>query len=110
MANCGKKMVKHKKSLSSVEMRFFRTVENTLFDEKRNGEIMEELKVEPLDETLRRYKSGWLKGHVTRMNKRMPKIMLNCKLNGRRQLGNILKRLLDEADTEPSKPNSGRWW
>jgi hypothetical protein len=38
---------------------------------------LEELKVEPVDEKLRRYKSNWLK-HVTGMNNnRMPKIMLN---------------------------------
>jgi hypothetical protein len=44
---------------------------------KRKGEILEQLKVEPVDKTLRRYKSNWLQGHVTRMTNRMPKIMLN---------------------------------
>jgi len=37
-----------------------------LFDHKRNEEIMEELKVGPVDEKLRKYKSIWLP-HVTRM-------------------------------------------
>jgi hypothetical protein len=36
---------------------------------------LEELKVEPVDEKLRRYKSNWLQ-HVTRMNNMMQKIML----------------------------------
>ena len=44
------------------------------FDQKRNEEIFEEVKIEPVDEKLRRYKSNWLR-HVTRTkNKRMPKI------------------------------------
>jgi hypothetical protein len=43
--------------------------------------FLEELKVEPVDEKLRRYKSNWL--HVTRMNSdMMPKIMLNYIPNG----------------------------
>ena len=41
-------------------------------------------------------------------NIRMPKEMLNCRPNGRRQLGRPLKRLLDEAETGLSKPNL--WW
>jgi hypothetical protein len=56
-------------------MKFFRrTARYTLFDHKRNEEILEELKVEPVDEKLRRYKSNWLQC-VTRMNNRMPKVM-----------------------------------
>ena len=72
---------------------------------ERNEEILEVLKVEPVDEKLRRYKSNWLR-HVTGMNKkRMPKIMLNCRPNGRRRLGRHLKRLVDEAETGLSRPN-----
>jgi hypothetical protein len=49
-------------------MRFFRrTGGYTLFDYKRNEEILEDLKVEPTDEKLRRYKTDWLR-HVTSMN------------------------------------------
>jgi hypothetical protein len=48
-----------------------------LLDYKRNEEILEGLKLEPVDEKPRRYNSNWL-GHVTRMNKnRIIKIMLN---------------------------------
>jgi hypothetical protein len=61
------------------------------------------VKVEPVDEKLR-YKSNWLP-HVTRMNNRMPKIILNYRPNEQRQLGRPLKRLLDEARTGPSRPN-----
>ena len=47
---------KIKKRLTSIEMKFFRTTGNTLFDHKRKEEISEEFKVEPVDEYLRRYK------------------------------------------------------
>jgi len=57
---------------------FRRTAGDTRIDHKRNGEILEELKVEPVKEKLWRYKSNWPR-HVTRMkNNRMTKIMLNC--------------------------------
>jgi len=83
-----------KKRFTLIEMNVFRkTAGYTFFDHKRNEEILEELKVEPVDETPRRYKSNWLR-HVTRMNNnRMPQIMLNCGPNGRRRLGRPLKRL-----------------
>jgi len=60
--------------------------------------ILEQVKEEPVDEKLRRYKSNWLR-HVTRMNNnRMP--------NGQILLGRPLKILLDEAETGLSRPNS----
>jgi hypothetical protein len=54
-------------------MKFFRTTARyILFEHKRNEEIFEELKLEQVDEKLRRYKSNGL--HVTRTkNNRMPK-------------------------------------
>jgi hypothetical protein len=69
---------------------------------------LEELKVKPVDEKLRTYKSNWLR-QVTKMNNsRMPNVMLNYRTNGRRQLGNPFKRLLDEAETGLSRPNKCR--
>jgi hypothetical protein len=45
----------------SLGMKFFRrTVRYTLFDHRKNEDIFEELKVEPVYEKLRRYKSNWL--------------------------------------------------
>jgi hypothetical protein len=45
------------KSFVSVEMKFFRrTLCYTRFDHKRTEEILEALKVEPVDEKLRRCK------------------------------------------------------
>jgi hypothetical protein len=55
---------------------FRRPAGYTLFDHKRNEGILEELKVEPFDKKLRRYKPNWLR-HVTRMNNsKVTKIVL----------------------------------
>jgi hypothetical protein len=69
------------------------------------GTLLVKLGVEPLDEKVRRHQSNWLR-RVTRMNKRMPKIMLNYKPNGRRRIGRPLKKLLNEAETGLSRPTS----
>ena len=74
-------------------------------EHKRNEEIMEEMKIEPADERLGRYKSNFLQ-HVTRMNNGMTKILLDYTPNGRRQLGRLFKRLSDEADTDLLMHNS----
>jgi hypothetical protein len=73
-------------------MKFFRTSGYTLLDDKRNEEILEDLTVEPVDEKLNRYKSNSLR-HITRINNRMPKIILNYGPDGHRQLGRPLKKL-----------------
>ena len=67
-----------KRQLTSIEMNFSEEQWDTHFlTHKRNEEILNEFKVEPFDEKLRRYKSNWLQ-HATRMNSnRMPKVMLN---------------------------------
>jgi hypothetical protein len=95
-----------KKRLTSIETKFFRrTAGYILFYHKSNVEILEELRVKPVDEKLRRCKSNWLR-HVTGMNSsRMAKIMLNYRPNGRRRLGSPLKRLLEEAEIVLSRPN-----
>jgi len=58
--------------MTSIEMQFFRrTAGYKLFEHKKNEEILKELKVEPVDKKLRRYKSNWLQ-YVARMtNNRM---------------------------------------
>jgi hypothetical protein len=61
---------------------------------------LEELEVQPVDESLRRYKSKWLR-HVTRKNSnKMTKIMTKCRLNRRRRLERPWKRALDETALE----------
>jgi hypothetical protein len=45
--------------LASIEIKFFRRRAGyVVFDHRRNEEILEELKLEPVDEKLRRYKSN----------------------------------------------------
>ena len=71
-------------------------------DHKRNADILEELKVEPVDQKQRRYKSNWLRHGAARMNSnRMPKIILNYRPNGRRPMN----RLKDEAEMGLSESN-----
>jgi hypothetical protein len=48
----------------------------TFFNHKRNYESLEDLKLEPVDEKLRRHNSNFLR-HVTRLNNRMSEGMLN---------------------------------
>jgi hypothetical protein len=89
-------------------MKLFRTVRYPLHDYKGEKEILVELKVEPVDEKLRRYKSNW-PPHVIRMiNKRMTKIMLNCRPSGRRQLGKLLKENIRRAKKGLSRSNCER--
>jgi len=85
---------------------FRRTAGYTLFDHNRNEEILEELKIEPVNQKLRRYKPNWLRFIARMNNNRMPKVMLNYRPAGRRRFGSPLKRLLDEAETGLS----GRNW
>jgi len=60
-------------------------------DHKSNDEILEELKVEPVDEILGRYTSNRLR-HITRVNSnRMPKLMLNSRPNGQRRHNSSVK-------------------
>jgi hypothetical protein len=74
---------KEKKGISSIDMKFFRrTAGYTLLDHKRSEQILEGLKVKPFAAKLRRSKSNSLR-HVTRINNRMPKIMLRYRPNGR---------------------------
>jgi len=76
------------------------------FDHKRNEEILEELRVETVDENLRRYKSNWLR-HLTRLNnKRIPKIIPDYRANGRRRLRRRFRKLFEEPETGPSRSNS----
>jgi hypothetical protein len=47
---------------------------------------LEELKLEPVDEKLRRCKSDWLRQVTGMKNSRMPKIILDYRPNERRRL------------------------
>jgi hypothetical protein len=97
---------KDKKRLTSLKMKNFRrTAGYTLLDHKRNEAIFDEFILESVDEKRRRHKSNCR--HVTRVdNNRMSKRMLSYRRSGRRRLGRTLKRLLDEAETGLTRPNS----
>jgi len=67
-----------KKRLSQIKMKLFKgTTACIHFDHKRNEEVLEELKVEPVDLKLRRHK---IKLATTRNRNRMTNIMVNYKL------------------------------
>ena len=71
-----------------MEMKFVgRAAEHTHFlSTKEIKKILEELKVEPVDEKLRRYKTNWLRhAKITKSSSGMPKIMLNFRLNEQRR-------------------------
>jgi hypothetical protein len=85
-----------------------RTAGYNFFDPKRNEEIWGELKLEPVDEKLRRYKSNWLLHITTLNNYRMPNVTLNYRPHGRSRLGIALQRVLDEDETGQWRPNSWR--
>jgi hypothetical protein len=59
-----------------------------------NEEILEELKIEPVDDKLRRYKSTWLPNETRKNNNRMQNIVLKYRPNGRRRLVRPAKRLI----------------
>jgi hypothetical protein len=64
---------KDKKRLTTMEMKFFRRTSGYMLSDHKRNEILEDLKMEPVDNKSRRYKLNWLR-HVTRMNNnRMPK-------------------------------------
>ena len=89
---------------------FFRRREGyILSDNKRSEEILEELKVEPVEEKLGG--GGEINKLTTTSNQnelRMPKVILNYRPNGRRRLGRPLKKLLDEAETGILRSKSWR--
>ena len=78
------------------------------FDHKRTEVILEEFKVESVEEKPRRYESSWLRRvKIMNSNNRMTKTMLKYRPNGRRRIWRPLKRLLDEAGAGLLRLN---WW
>ena len=91
-----------------MEIKVFRTLDN--FYHKMNDDIFREMKIEPVNAKIIRYKSNWLQ-HIIRLNNRMLKILLNYRPKGRRRLRSPLNKLLDEAETGLLRPaHDGRWW
>jgi hypothetical protein len=73
-------------------------------------EIIQVLQVAPIINKIQNYKTKWIQ-HVSKMDDhRYPKKMLQYQPIGKRRLGRLLKRLLDdiqlEAETDHSCLNS----
>jgi hypothetical protein len=69
-------------------MRFIRTLGFTLFDHKRNEDIMDkQLKITPITDFVTQYRKNW-KEHAHRMTPdRIPKMILKYQPKGKRCLG-----------------------
>jgi hypothetical protein len=74
-------------------MNFMRkTAGLTLWDHKRNEEILKNLKVEIIFKIIQNYRANW-KEHTERMDSsRIPNNLLNYRPNGKRSLGRPLQR------------------
>jgi hypothetical protein len=85
-----------KPRITAAEMKFMRkTAKYTWQDHKRNQDITEELKIQPVMEKINNYKNKWIQ-HVRRMDRaRLPRGILKYQPAGRRDQGRPLKRLLD---------------
>ena len=98
---------KDEKQSQSIEMKFFRRIAGyIIFDHKRNEEILEELQIEPIDVEAKRIQIKLATTCSKNEQNRTPRIMLYYRPNGRRRLGKLLKRLLDEAETGLSRRSS----
>jgi hypothetical protein len=78
------------------EVKFLRAVRGyNLLDKKRSEEIRKELLVKELNEQIQQYRIQWTL--VSRMSvRRLPKLALQYKLEGKRQLGRPKKRWIDQ--------------
>jgi hypothetical protein len=74
-------------------MKFMRkTAGPTLWDHKRNEEILRNFEVEPISKFIQNYRAKW-KEHIEKMDSsRIPNNLLNYKPHGKRSLGRPLKR------------------
>jgi 1,2-phenylacetyl-CoA epoxidase PaaB subunit len=77
-----------KKRLQAAEMKFIRkTAGFTLWDHKRNEEILKNLKVEQVSKFIQNYQAKW-KYHIERVDSnRIPNNLSNYRPHGERSLG-----------------------
>jgi len=81
---------------TAAEMKYMRRKAGyTWTDCRTNGQIAKELKITAILDKLLEYKRSWMQ-HVNRMPRnRLPRVMKQYCLTGRRNQGRPLKRLLD---------------
>ena len=70
---------------------------------------MEELKVEPVDKKLRRYKLA-ITHNKNEQKQYATKKKLNCRPNGHRWLGKLMRRLSDRPKQVYYGLTCDRWW
>jgi hypothetical protein len=77
-------------------MKFLRSVAGyTLLGQKRSTDIRSELKIFNLVERIENKKENWYE-HILRMTKdRLPKVLLNCKPRGYRNIRRLIARWED---------------
>jgi hypothetical protein len=76
-----------KNGLKASEIKFLRTPGYTLFDHKKNEDILQELNTTPVLEKITKCRHNWAK-HVHRMNNsRFPKALIEYHPRGRRRPG-----------------------
>jgi len=89
-------MARDGRRITAAEMKYMRiTAGYSWTDCRTNGQIAKELKITPILDKLLEYKRIWTQ-HVNRMPRnRLPRVMKQYCLTGRRNQGRPLKRLLD---------------
>jgi hypothetical protein len=80
----------------AAEVKFLRkTAQYTLYDHKKNWDIIKELNTQSIIEKISKYKNKWMQ-HVRRMDRsRLLRAILEHRPAGTRNPGRPLKRLLD---------------
>jgi hypothetical protein len=75
-------------------MKFMRkTACLTLWEHKRNEEILKILKVEPVSKSIQNYRANW-KDHIERMDSnRIPNNLLNYRPHGKRKPRKTVKKV-----------------
>ncbi|KAJ4443169.1 hypothetical protein ANN_04819 [Periplaneta americana] len=82
---------KEERRIEAAEMKFFRGVAGyTLWDRKRNDDIRKELKIFKLTEKIFQYRNDWME------NDCIPKLILNYKPNGVRNVGRPRRRWIQQ--------------
>jgi hypothetical protein len=86
----------YKKKIESAKIKFLRSVAGyTLLDQKRSTDIRSELKILDLTERIENKKKYWHE-HILRMTTdRLPKVLLNYKQRGYRNIGRPMARCKD---------------
>jgi hypothetical protein len=85
-----------KNKIESAEMKFLRSVAGyTLLDQKRSTDIRSELKIFNLIERIEKQKENWHKLILRITTDRLPKVSLNYKPRGYRNIGRSMGRWED---------------